>query len=335
VFAVKIDWNAVGTAPSGPPDATRLGRGWSVQSADGHLQAPLMLSDPEVKALVAQIRPAAPVSDEPDDVVGHPGEHAELNVTLSSASDAKGTNRIQVAISNRGPNPAYQVAVHLRSSSPVIHGAYVAVGQIKPGDIAQKAKRLAALSATDELDPMVTVEVTAWNAAPVRASKRVQLAASKTPRPPPLQLVCASIDKTVVPGQQVRIHCDVTNPNAMAVQGVALQIAMGAASAVPAASAPPIKPHARAALILAAPAPAEAHAGAPLPILITLNASDAVPVQQQIVQPISAGVLCAQGKLTPAAYAAQHTRIHDKLQAGALSQDDFDDRDAELVNCIE
>jgi hypothetical protein len=335
VFAAKVDWNAIGFGPGALPDATKLDSGWAVRSADGGVNARLELSSVEVQGLIAMISQA--IASHSDDAVGHDGEHAELDVTLSNESDAKGVNRLFVTATNRGPDPAYRVVARLKSSSTVIHGIQLSFGRVDRDAPKKLPKRLPTLSATDELDPMVSVEVTAWNAPSATTKSRLHLTASRVPPPAPLQLSCAAVEKDAAPGQQLRIQCESTNPNESATHVKAVDVAVGTGAALPATGLllPELEPHGRFKFQLTAALPRSAKAGSSMPILITINASDFAPVQQQILIQVTHAGMCTQGKLTRDAYEAKRKRMQDALKSGSLNQAEYDRYDAENVSCLE
>jgi hypothetical protein len=116
---------------------------------------------------------------------------------------------------------------------------------------------------------------------------------------------------------------------------MSIQVAVGTADAVPVDGPTQIAPHGRITFELAPTSPTWTKAGSLLSIIITVNASDSVPARQQIEQRISDSSMCPQGRLTRDVYLATRKKMRDMLSSGTLSKLDFDDRDADLVSCLQ
>jgi hypothetical protein len=335
VLVFKIDWAATGVSPDEPPEETRLEKEWSVRSEDDRLNVALSLSREEVRGFMALIGQASSASQGAAPAV-HADEHAALVVTISSEFDEKGTNRLTVSVTNQGPDPAYDVATQVKSSSNVIHGIHLSLGRVNRGETKKSVKRLLPTCDAGDLDPMVVVTAGASNAPAVTASSRLRLAASKNPGTVPLQLSCAAIEKDAAPGQRLHVHCESTNSGDNSIRCVSASIALGTAAATPADGVPEISPHASVPLDFTPTLPAGAKAGSSLPITVTIKAPDLPPMEQQIsVQITSVRGACKQGMLTREAYLAKRKRLQGALDSGGLSQQEFDRYDAENVSCLE
>lgn len=67
-----------------------------------------------------------------------------------------------------------------------------------------------------------------------------------------------------------------------------------------------------------------------------MKAPNAPAVQQQIsIAVVEFHGICKQGKLTRDAYLRKRKQLQDALASGALSQQEFDGYDAEMVSCLE
>lgn len=255
VLEVKIDWNAAGVDPLADRDLATLRTGWVVHSEDGLVDAPLELTDDEVHAMLVAVGNVTDrdYSDAPA------GEHAALTAALSNEPGTGGANRIVLSVTNRGPDAAYKVVEHLKSSSTALHGLQLSFGRVKRGETKTKTKDIATVGENDELNPTVVAAVTSSNAAFASASGRIRL--TKRVRAVPLQLSCASLDKESAPGQRLRIQCESTNPSEDMVRGVSYQVAIDKAAATPATGPAELASHAKLQFELAPTLPANAKLG--------------------------------------------------------------------------
>jgi hypothetical protein len=329
VLDVKIDWKTAGVDPLADRDPAMLRTGWVVHSEDGLVDAPLELTDEDVRAMLTTIGNVTgnDYGDAPA------GEHATLTAAFSN-EPGTGANRIVLSVTNRGPDAAYKVVAHLKSSSTALHGLQLSFGRINRGDTKTKTKDIANVGETDELNPTVVAAVTSSNAAPTSASSKIRL--NKHVRAVLLQLSCTSLDKEPAPGQRLRVQCESTNPGNEPVRGVSYQVAIDKAAATPAVGPAELAPHEHRKFELAPTLPANAKLGSSLRITITMNAPDAPPVQQQIaIEVVEFHGICKQGKLTRDAYRIKRKRLQDALAAKALTQEEFDTYDSEMVSCIE
>lgn len=221
----------------------------------------------------------------------------------------------------------------LRSSSIALHGVQLLFGRINKGETKTRAKDIP-VGDGEEPNPTVVAAVTATNAALASATGRVRLTAAKPHIE--LQLACSLLDKEPAPGQRVRVQCEAINAGAQATRGVTYELAIDKSAAITVPGPSALAAHARAKFELVPTLPAKAKLGSSLQITITMTAPDMAPVQQHIaVEVVESHGMCKQGKLTRDAYRKKRKRLEAALAAGALSQDEFDKYDSELVSCIE
>jgi hypothetical protein len=331
VLEIKIDWKTTGIDPLANRDLSALRSGWVVHSEDGIVDASVELTDDELRAMFAMIGTATD-----NDYSNAPaGQHAELAAVFSNEAGANGANRIVLSVTNHGPDPAYKVIAQLKSSSTALHGIQLSFGRINRGETKTKSKDIATVNNGDELDPTVVAAVTSANAAPASAKGKIRLVV-KRKQVVPLQLSCSSLDKEPAPGQRLRVQCESSNPGDDLVRGVSYQLAIDKAAATPVSGPAELAPHAHLKFELAPILPATAKLGSALRITITMNAPNAPPVQQQIaIDVVEFHGICKQGKLTRDAYRIKRKRLQAALAAHALSQEEFDGYDSEMVSCIE
>lgn len=336
VLAVKIDWKVSGVDPLGVLDASMFRSGWLVVSKDGRVNAPLIITNDEVRSMLTVIGEASGGAAPGDDDVGRADEHAALTAKLTNDLDPSGANRIILSITNQGPDPAYKVVAQLRSSATAIHGIQLSFGRINRGETKHRFSSISMTSDTDEPNPMVSAAVSSGNAPPSTTNSRLHLTAVTRPRPVPLQLACSSLDPEAVPGQRLRLQCESTNTGEAPIRGMSYQLAIGKAAATPASGPAELAARAHVKFELTPTLPSNVPAGSSAPITITIDAPDFLPMQQQITVRISESRgVCKQGKLTREAYRTKRKRLQDALAAKTLTQQEFDTYDAEMVSCLE
>jgi hypothetical protein len=332
VVTAKVDWAGAGIDPADAQATKLLAAAWTIHSDDGLVDASFDPAEADVTAEIAAINHAN--GDDGGEAAA--SEHAALTAAFVSEPGADGVNRVGLSVTNRGPDPAYKVVAHLRSSSTTLHGLELAFGRIASGETKTKAKDISLTGDPDEPNPTVVAAITAANAPPASATGRVHLQSARRASPPALALACTLVDKEPAPGQRVRVQCESSNTGDTPVRGVAYQIALDKAAAKPVGGPPELAGHAHVAFELVPTLPANAKLGSTLAIVITMTAPSAAPVQQKLsVEVVEFHGMCRQGKLTRDGYRAKRKRLETALAAGALSQDEFDKYDSELVSCIE
>ncbi|HEU4733934.1 MAG TPA: hypothetical protein VFT22_38850 [Kofleriaceae bacterium] len=335
VLTAKIDWSSTGLGPKDLLSSSKLSE-WSVLSPDKNLTTRLELSGGDLQKIVAMITQSIAARSDP---ASHQGEHAELVVALTSECDAKGSNRVYVTVTNRGPHPAYKVVAQLKSSSKVVHGVQLTADLIEPGKTLRLPKRLPPLDPGSEQDPMVHAVVTARNAPSVTTSSRLHLVVPKSA--PPLQLSCATVEKSGEPGQKLRIHCTATNPSDVTTRITSIDVAVGQDSALPATqpadspAVPDLTAHGTISFEVTPTLPRDAKPGSSVPLTIKLSSEDFTPVQQEITVRVFEAGMCTQTRLSREQYDAKRKRLQALLDSGALTQGDFDRYDDENVACLE
>jgi len=329
VLAVPIDWKSVNVDPFDEQASSVLRAAWVAHSEDGLVDASVEPTEGETRAL----RELLGVSIEGELASGTAGERTELVAAFATQVDADGGNRVSLAVTNKGPAPAYKVMAQLRSSSTALHGIQLSFGRIDKGETKTRTKDID-VGEGDERNPTVVAAVTAVNASPTSAKSRIRLATAK-PRVE-LQLACSLIDREPAPGQRVRVHCEAINAGERGVRGVSYQLAIDESASITVPGPAVLGAHARTKFELLPTLPSSAKLGSSLQITITMSAPDMVPVAQRVaVEVVAFHGMCKQGKLTRDEYRKKRKRLESALAAGALSQDEFDKYDSELVSCIE
>src|SRR6185436_3603700 len=112
------------------------------------------------------------------------------------------------------------------------------------------------------------------------------------------------------------IQCESSNSGDAPVHGLSFQVVVGKAAAIPATGPVDLAAHGHVKFELAPTLPAGTKTGTSVPIIITMNAPDAAPIQQQMVIRIfEASAACKQAKLTRDAYRIKHKRAQDAVVA--------------------
>lgn len=329
VLAAPIDWKAVTVDPFDEQSSSVLRAAWVAHSEDGLVDASIEPTEGEIHAL----RELLGVSMEDEPPSGTAGERTQLVAAFATEADADGGNRVSLVVTNKGTAPAYKVIAQLRSSSTALHGIQLWFGRIDKGETKTRTKDID-VGDGDERNPTVVAAVTAANAAPTSAKTRIRLATAK-PRVE-LQLACVLVDREPAPGQRVRVQCEAINAGERAARGVNYQLAIDESASITVPGPAVLGARARAKFELLPTLPSSAKLGSSLQITITMSAPDMAPVTQRVaVEVVEFHGMCKQGKLTRDEYRKKRKRLESALAAGALSQDEFDKYDSELVSCIE
>lgn len=332
VLPVKIDWKAASVESV---NGVALHTGWSVHSDDGavDVDAPLSLTDVEVKALLAVVREATgnDYSDAPA------GERASIGVVVSSAPTVGDENHVVVSVTNHGQTPAYRVVARFKSSTPALQEIKLPFGRIDPGETKKRAKDI---PTPHDAEAQVDVEATSSNATPALAPHGIRLkpkrvSAAPPPPPPPPQLSCNAPARQATPGQRLRVPCEASNPGDQPVKGVTYKVAIDNAEPTSASGPADLAPHT---------APSKFDVDITLPsndtprvvqVTVTANVPDGPPVQQDIsVNVVEPHKLCKPGELTIEDYRRKHKLLEADRTAGNLTKEEFNDYLAELWSCV-
>jgi hypothetical protein len=328
----RADWKATGLEPLAD-DAPAVGaRPWVVS---GTQWAP---SAAQTQAILKRIGDAT--ETETDLVRG--GPPPSLDVTgfeiEGEMFHAGAPSTLVVKIANHGTGAAYRVVATTRSSIAVLHGRRFAFGMIKPG--AEKVRKLELTIPGTETahDTMLVLLVAEGNgAAPHNVSHRMAIAASTAA--PVLGVQCTVEGKKLVrpdldAGQTLKLRCQIDNTGNADARAVELEASV--AGGPPGRSAPQAIA-AAGHLVFNVPiiVPRTLPIDAPVEIAITArDRPSSRSARATVVGVVRKPKLCVPGQLTNAQYQAKIADLKAALSVKALTQDEYDRYDAELVACL-
>ena len=330
--AFHVDWKSVEVDPLADDSVATLQRPWTVS---GTTWKP---TPADAAAMLKQIGAAS--ETETDLVRG--GTAPKLEVSKfeveGDALHVGDPNTLVVTIANRGTGAAYRVVATLRSSVAALHGKRLSFGLIKPG--AEKVRRLQVTLPESEAahDTMLVLAVTEGNGvAPGNVNHRVTIAPSTAA--PVLAVQCTSGDKKVArpdldAGQTFKLRCTITNTGNADAKRVELEVAV--ASGKPSRSAPvAVAASGHFAFDVPVLVPRSLPIDAPVEIAIAARDRDSGrSARTSITGVVRKPKLCTPGQLTQAQYQAKIADLRAALSAQALTQDEYDRYDAELINCL-
>lgn len=330
--AFHIDWKAVELDPLAEDAAAMVQRPWTVS---GTTWTPTAA---EAAAVLQQIGRAT----ETETDLARGGAPPKLEVSKfeveGDALHVGDANTLVVTIANRGAGPAYRVVAMLRSSVAALHGKRLSFGLIKPG--AEKVRRLTVTLPDAEAakDTMLVLAITEGNgAAPANVNHRVAIAPSTAS--PVLAVQCTGVDKKPVrpdldAGQTFKLRCTINNTGNADARRVELEVAV--AGGKPSRSAPvAVTASGHFAFDVPVLVPRSLPIDAPVEIAITVRDRDSGrSARTSFTGVVRKPKLCTPGQLTQAQYQAKIADLRAALSAQALTQEEFDRYDAELINCL-
>jgi hypothetical protein len=264
----------------------------------------------------------------------------ELLVTNLHASNteilAGGQSTIELAVQNRGQGPAYRVTATVRSSLAQLHGLQFSFGKIDAGATAIRRARVDLAANTEETSAMLVVVFSEANGfAPANYSRRFPVRVVATA--PRLAVTCrtASGDTDVDAGEIVRLRCEVRNDGGRLATEVTTSAAIGGQRA--ASRAIDIAPRTAETVEVPLRIPTGAAIDQQLVIDVTAteSAADGQRATTRVAVTLRRPRVCPSGKLTRAAYRTKRAELDRARAAGALTADEFDRYDAELVGCLD
>jgi hypothetical protein len=354
VVEIPVNWSNTGVDPLAAGVAEQLAAGWLVY-VNKTRAIPLKIEPADIERMQIAIGAATDTQYE----VGAANEKAVLAAELGEAPPLvpgrPGT--ISLAIKNSGPQPAYRVIAKLRSSVDALHGHQLSFGRIDPGKTKIKTRVVALPSKLDERSALVVADISYFNGEPFETkkklsiapeAKRVEVKRVEPPRGPEAKRVevkrvepprgldasCKLATAEVAPGERVRIDCELRNlGNAPANE---LTIAVAVRGAVSKNLAPKVLPGAGSVkLELVGLTAASEQQGAQVPVVVRVGALGLPPVEQTLTVRIASFATRCQTRLTRDEYKAKRKRLQAALDSGALTQQEFDKYDADLVGCLQ
>jgi len=330
VLEAKIDWKA---AAVDAVNEVALHTGWSVHSEDGsaNVDAQLSLAGAEVKALLQVVQEATgnDYSDPP------PGEHASIDVAVSSEPINGDENHVVVSVTNHGRTSAYRVVARFKSTTPGMEGIQIPFGRVLPGETKKRAKNI---PTPHDAEVQIDVEATSPNAALAKAPHGVRLkprrVSQPAPPPPPPQVSCSAPTAPVIRGHRLRISCEASNPGDQPVKEVIYKVAIAHAQPEPVPGPTDLTPHTPAKFDVDVAVPSDVAPG-PLPVTVTANPPGGTPVVQELsIDVVEPHKLCKPGELTVEDYRRKHKLLDEDRAAGNLTKEELNDLLAELWSCV-
>ncbi|HTJ46897.1 MAG TPA: hypothetical protein VL463_32560 [Kofleriaceae bacterium] len=272
-------------------------------------------------------------------VSGGPPPHLEVTAidVAGGALEPGGATTLTIRVANKGEGDAYRVRVTTRSSIASLHDQVLSFGRIAVG--AEKTRTLSVhLPLTENApDTMLVLSFVEGNGfVPHDVSRRVQIRPAVDA--PELTSRCAVVDHdehepALDAGEHIDLRCTVENGGPSAAM-VVIDVWIDKDGVVR-SSAKEIASHGK----MVFDVPFEIPRGLALDstLVIFAQASDlrfhrtAMSMIQGVVHKPK---LCTPGQLSRAQYDAKIAELRRALEAGDLSQDEFDRYDAELVGCL-
>lgn len=244
-------------------------------------------------------------------------------------------NALIITVRNRGPGVAYRVSAVLSSSVPGLHRQGAAIGKLAPDESATvKIPVQVAADVTDK-SAMVVVKLSEHNHPQQRGhSQRFRIVASAVTAIDAdlsCEVAANDADAVVVAGKQARVICAVTNRNdkRLLVDAELSATMNGTSKTVRLDKAiEPGRRH-RVSLELTVPVDAEGDTA----VKVTLSGPGVKSISATVNTKVASG-LCGGKKLTQEEYRAKRDKLEKAFQAGAMSAQEFDKFDAELVSCL-
>jgi hypothetical protein len=328
-----VDWTGTGIDPLAKGADDRLATGWQVYSDDGR-SIPLELQPGDVEQMKRAIGAATDRTDE----VGAANEKASLSAELADGAPlvVGATGSIGLAITNKGPQPAYRVMAKLRSSVDALHGHQLAFGRIDPGTTKHKMLAIAIPPKLDERSALVVAEITYFNGDPIETRRKLVIAPEPKRVAPPrgLALDCKLASPEVAPGERVRITCELRNLGNDPAKdlGITVTVASEASKNLAPKSLPGAGTEK---LELIGLTPPSEQQGAKLPVLVRATALGVPPVEWAGSVGIASLATRCKARLTRDEYKTKLKKLQAALASGALTQKELDKYDADLVSCLQ
>jgi hypothetical protein len=326
------DWSRTGLDPLDDHTADELAQPWRLVDAQ-------WVPDPaDTRRMVALIGDAT--DTQPVVVSGGPPPRLEVAAldVAGGAVEPGGATTLTVRVANKGEGDAYRVRVLTRSSVPSLHDKTLSFGHIAPG--AEKTRSLTVHVPLTEnaADTMLVLSFSEANGfVPHDVSRRVAI--RPTVDAPVLAAACTIVDHDPArpeldAGEHIDVRCSVDNHGPSAAV-VVVGVAVGRD---PAVASQPKQIAANGSQVYDVPVVVPRGLALDSTVEIAAQASDLRyhrTADATIVGVVHRPKLCMPGQLTRAEYEAKIAELRKTLEAGDLTQAEFDRYDAELVGCLQ
>jgi hypothetical protein len=282
--------------------------------------------------------------------VGAINEKATLSAELADGAFVAGQpGSLVLVITNGGPQPAYRVTAKLQSSVAALHGYQLSFGRIDPGKTKIRKQAVSLPSGLNDRSTVVVAQISYFNGDHLEARKRFDLkpdpkgnerppgtatVGSQASAPRGLAVECKPVAAEVAPGERVRIDCELRNLGSEPLAQVALKVAVGGVDqgnqvpkSLPGAASVKLE--------LVGVVSPSAKPGTRLPVIIRATARGVSRVEQSMSVAVASPSTGCKARLTRSEYQVKHKRLQAALDAGALTQKEFDAYDADLVSCLQ
>lgn len=327
-----IDWSTAQLNPLADDIVDQLTPG--VVRIGGH-EASVRFDQEAARQAVAQIAREATV----DMSVAAESRDVALEVESLRVADGELTageaNHLIVTVRNRGPGVAYRVSAVLNSSIPGIHKHGAAIGKLAPDQSATVKIPVQVGADVTDRSAMVVVKVTEHNHPQQRSfNQRLKVLAGAIVAVEAgldCEVAANDAEAVVVAGKAAVVTCAITNKSDKRIlSDVEITASMGTSSRKVTLDKA-IEPgrSRRISLELLVPADVEGDST----VRVAIAGAAVRPAAATINIKVASG-LCGGKKLTQEEYRARRAKLEKAFQAGALSAQEFDRYDAELVSCL-
>jgi len=330
---VPVDWTDVGDDPFDPELPDRLRGTWRFEAGRSTWQ--WTPTPAEITLMIQALGDAIDTQI----AVEHGGPPPELAVTELVVEGAGALrlgepSRVRLTITNRGKGSAYRVIGTTRSSHPRLHGLRFSFGLVRPG--ATKTRVREVTIPMSEYEPEVTTVVVFSEADGFGPPNHVaRLAVIKVARPA-LALSCElDGDDTgkVAAGQRIRITCKMRNEGQATARDLVVTATLAGSSIERKEVA--LDPAREATVHLPLYVPFGVREGERLSVTVDAREPEfGTSTSTTVALVVSTAAVCRE-RLSRDDFNERRRKLSDLRDQGALSREEFEKFEAELVQCLE
>jgi hypothetical protein len=336
-----VDWGASEIEPLASDAISRLRGEWRLTAGEASFE--WVPTEAVARMMLEAIATAVGV----DMSLAQETRAVDLEVLELKLAEAKlragESSTLRLTIRNNGPGFAYRTAVQTRSSTPSLHGLHVSFGLIHPGASKSRDFRVRIPANETDTEARVVLLVENANDSKVRTtSHRFSIEPGEAlPRE----------------GLQVGVRCHFqghageARPEIDARRPVHVQCVLHNSGSRPAAvevtaslegteqtrsRGVNVAPGKTQVVDLDFKVPADTQLGTALVVLASFSGEGLARGEpQRLTAVVGRPQVCPGARITREEYRRRHEALRGALASGALTQDEFDEYDAELILCIE
>ena len=338
--SVRVDWSSAKLDPLAPNATAALSGQWGVWTVDGKYRGTWTPTPADIDKMLHAVGAAAGIELE----AKRGGPRPALSIKRLVIGDGGVLNagervEIRLTLENKGRGPAYRVIAKTKSGMRSLRGLQFSYGLIRPGESKSAVVVVdVPRQASGSREPMI-FQIEEYNDNVPRA--RTEQVTIRPSVRPAMRVACHlegprknhAGQFSVDAGKSFGLVCDVENTGGAPAKGVTMNVRMGGRSQV--SNGGEIRPGGSKALKVSLTVPKSAQLDEQFAVRVVVSETNFNTSQKWNTNIYAGTPSVCPSKLTDAQYRERRKKLESLRDEGILSTKEFDQRHAELVDCLQ